>query len=201
MRLKQLQLPFRDSAPRTALDLFAEWLMKEEAKDDIHYAWLQERAQSPVVSYPKITEYKIRVGCDSKKPNIADGVLSFLGSLIKTASRMRMKEKVHHPKVHHPHESNPYVSRTMKRGGYVYLVQLGDQNMYKIGLTIDPQKRIKAIGTKLPWGLNLIVLIKAEDRFFLETQLHNKFHHKRVSGEWFALDPEDVEYIKELAHE
>jgi hypothetical protein len=32
----------------------------------------------------------------------------------------------------------------------------------------------------------------------LEKYLHEKFSGKRVNGEWFALDPDDVDYMKGL---
>lgn len=84
------------------------------------------------------------------------------------------------------------------RPGYVYLLQ-SPTGAYKIGCTSDPDNRAKTFGVKLPFEVDFIVLLKASDMPSLEGRLHRQFEAKRINGEWFALDPADVEYIKGLA--
>lgn len=81
--------------------------------------------------------------------------------------------------------------------GFVYLVR-STTGYYKIGRTKNPDSRIKMFEVKLPFEIELEVLIPTIDMNRLEAELHLRFADKRGQGEWFALTPEDVEYIKGL---
>jgi hypothetical protein len=91
-------------------------------------------------------------------------------------------------------------SQKLERGrvGYVYLIH-SVTGHYKIGRTSDPQNRMKTFTVKLPFEVEYVCIIACEDMHQLEWDLHQKYHDKRVNGEWFQLDPDDVEYIKGLA--
>lgn len=85
------------------------------------------------------------------------------------------------------------------RKGYVYLLQAIEPNhYYKIGRTNNPERRIKELGVKLPYPIELLHLIPTDDMDGLELDLHMQFSHKRVNGEWFALAPDDVNYITSI---
>lgn len=70
--------------------------------------------------------------------------------------------------------------------------------LYKIGLSKDVRARIKTLGVALPFEIEPIHTIKTDDMVTLEKELHAQFNEKRVRGEWFALTPEDVEYVRSL---
>lgn len=93
----------------------------------------------------------------------------------------------------------PRVTEKKKRDGFVYLLQQVGGTHYKIGYSKNPESRNKTFGIQLPFDVEFICLIKTDDMIALELELHEKFASKRGSGEWFALNPEDVEYIKGLA--
>lgn len=82
--------------------------------------------------------------------------------------------------------------------GYVYLIR-SEQGAYKIGKSKNAERRISAMGVKLPFPIEPIQIIKTDDMNNLEAQLHYKFIEKRIEGEWFNLAPDDIEYIKGLA--
>lgn len=82
--------------------------------------------------------------------------------------------------------------------GYVYLIHDGE--LYKIGKTTQPDKRIPQIEYLGGRSCTVLVLIETENYHGLETQLHEKFSDKRVKGEWFDLDPEDIAWITALAN-
>jgi hypothetical protein len=84
------------------------------------------------------------------------------------------------------------------RHGYVYLVR-SVSSAYKIGRTRNPEDRQRTFGIQLPFEVEFIALIEAEDMYTLERELHNRFAQKRINGEWFALSASDVEFIKGLA--
>lgn len=82
--------------------------------------------------------------------------------------------------------------------GYVYLIQ-SPTGAYKIGRTTNPKDRMKTFSVKLPFEVEYVCLIQTDDMYSLEQSLHKQFATKRVNGEWFQLEPNDVEHIKRLA--
>lgn len=82
--------------------------------------------------------------------------------------------------------------------GYVYLIQ-SPSGAYKIGRSKNPENRLKTFGVKLPFEVEYIAIIRTSDMYALESDLHIRYSDKRVNGEWFALAPADVDYIKSLA--
>lgn len=77
--------------------------------------------------------------------------------------------------------------------GYLYVVKMGDY--YKIGTSKTPNTRLKEF-TKLPFELETVVCECVFDYQEIESKLHNKFYEKNKRGEWFVLDKQDIEYIK-----
>lgn len=82
-------------------------------------------------------------------------------------------------------------------GGNVYIIQLGDTDIYKIGISIDPDKRLKQLQSKSPIPLNLLWTNFGHDYKSIEKFIHYWFKDKRVRGEWFKLSSEDILYITE----
>jgi hypothetical protein len=91
-------------------------------------------------------------------------------------------------------------SRTRKTDGYVYLVRaLHKDDLYKIGRTGNPDDRMRTFSVKLPFAVEYSCLIKTDDMYALESELHTRFARNRVDGEWFTLTDDDVRYIHALA--
>jgi hypothetical protein len=82
------------------------------------------------------------------------------------------------------------------RPGFVYVLQSGPY--YKIGLSRQVDSRIKQLACLPPFDLELICTIAAADMYQLERELQARFETKWRHGEWFELDPADVDYIKGL---
>lgn len=59
----------------------------------------------------------------------------------------------------------------------------------KIGFTKDLPNRLRALYTATPGGVELVTEIQGGTRA-LETHLHERFSHLRLSGEWFNSDEE-----------
>lgn len=83
--------------------------------------------------------------------------------------------------------------------GFVYL--LYDGELYKIGMTSSPDKRLQQLQYQDGREYTMVVSIPTPDHRGLEAQLHKKFKSKRVKGEWFNLDPDDIAWIAALANE
>ncbi len=78
----------------------------------------------------------------------------------------------------------------------VYLIRCND--MYKIGFSDCPIKRLLSLQIGNPYELDLIWEDEVPNFLQIERGLHQKFESKRVIGEWFKLDKEDVEFILSL---
>lgn len=80
-------------------------------------------------------------------------------------------------------------------GFYTYLIHDKNSNLFKIGRSKDPQKRMKTLAnaqSATQPSLELVVVIYAD----VESFLHHHFVTKRHHGEWYMLDDKDVKYIK-----
>lgn len=78
--------------------------------------------------------------------------------------------------------------------GYIYIIRAGDH--YKIGRGSRSVERVKQHQTSSPIEIEHIMEKKVDKPVDVEQELHQKFGYKRVRGEWFRLDPEDVELIE-----
>lgn len=82
----------------------------------------------------------------------------------------------------------------------VYLLQ-GDgdfQNYYKIGMSIDPEKRLAKIVPKMPFTPRLIHTITSDCPHWLEDFLHEKYKAARTNGEWFNLTDEQIAWLMSI---
>jgi len=86
-------------------------------------------------------------------------------------------------------------SRRQARMGYVYLLK-ADNGLYKIGQSKVIDERIKQLGLKLPYELELVLTIESEFYKEIEAAFHESLADKQVKGEWFRLNAEDIEAIK-----
>jgi predicted GIY-YIG superfamily endonuclease len=75
---------------------------------------------------------------------------------------------------------------------YVYLISDINSYTYKIGISNNPEKRIKTLQTGNDKTLKIIHKVLCENYNDVETALHNQYNFLRVNGEWFELGEEDV---------
>jgi uncharacterized protein YerC len=73
----------------------------------------------------------------------------------------------------------------------VYILKTG-KNLYKIGKTRDLQKRLATYHTHLPILFRVVRQYPAANMSELEESLHIVFQHRRVKGEWFQLNDQDL---------
>lgn len=79
----------------------------------------------------------------------------------------------------------------------VYLFKC--QNLYKIGFTAHPIKRLQMFDTTVPFKKQLIFCADIPYAAKKESTIKSKFNHKlRYANEWFEFSEDDVEYIKKL---
>ena len=79
--------------------------------------------------------------------------------------------------------------------GAVYLIHLGDTDVYKIGFSIDPERRLKQLQGKCPLPLTILFEWWGHDYESFEAGIHYWFRDKRIIGEWFKLDIKDIKWL------
>lgn len=78
--------------------------------------------------------------------------------------------------------------------GYVYLIQ-ADNGLTKIGKSKTKKRRTEQLDITLPYETKLLGTIKSSKYSALEKELHDRYESKRIRGEWFDLDKDDVKEI------
>jgi hypothetical protein len=75
----------------------------------------------------------------------------------------------------------------------IYFIQSGKDGAIKIGFSIDPVSRMRDLQVAHPETLRLIFAIDGNHE--LEAALHVHFTEKRIRGEWFDLDSDDLNSV------
>jgi hypothetical protein len=84
---------------------------------------------------------------------------------------------------------------------YIYVIAPLDQNanQCKLGISVDPDRRLRQLQTGFPSKLAVHHRepVKQEDAHSLEKLLHRDIGHHRLQGEWFSLSVnEAIGFIK-----
>jgi len=76
---------------------------------------------------------------------------------------------------------------------YIYLLKSQENGYYKIGKSVNPDRRIKTLQTGNPEKIDLVLKVKVFDRFSakIESALHSQYSYLNKNGEWFNLSLED----------
>lgn len=82
-----------------------------------------------------------------------------------------------------------------KKKGFVYLIH-AENGLYKIGKTLDVEKRMIPFSVHFPMKWELDTVIETPDYHLLEIFLHDMFNYKQVIGEWFGLNEYEVALIR-----
>lgn len=91
----------------------------------------------------------------------------------------------------HQKRNNPALK---KKKGFVYLMR-SENDKYKIGYSKDPKKRLKSLQNDTPFALECLRVIQTDDMTKLERDMHKHYKDRRIVGEWFSLNDEDVSYF------
>lgn len=83
----------------------------------------------------------------------------------------------------------------MRKQGFVYLIQAGDSFRFKIGRSVDPERRIKEMQVGSAVKLKLLCQKKCRDVCAQENRWHELFGASRKHGEWFDLDEKQLPKI------
>ena len=79
---------------------------------------------------------------------------------------------------------------------YIYLIRC--QNFYKIGVANDVQSRLAQLSTGNPFPLELMAAFGFENANAIEAVFHQKFASRWQRGEWFSLNPPEIETFTQI---
>ncbi len=120
----------------------------------------------------------------------------------KTPSEMRCKALIpvedKRPKL--PAVAPVRIDKYAGQPCWVYLIQCGESNFYKIGVATDIEQRLTNLQSANPYILTLVAcfeLLSRTDAYFHENTLHKMMSKNNIHLEWFSLTRKQVEQIKE----
>lgn len=89
-----------------------------------------------------------------------------------------------------------------KNKGYTYLIEgtHKGKKLYKIGKANDLNERMKRFEVKIPFDITPFTSFWVSKPLELESILHKQFSSKRVSGEWFDLDVNDIKKLLSIGN-
>ena len=77
--------------------------------------------------------------------------------------------------------------------GFVYLLRDATRGHLKIGRSIDPTRRLQALARAQSVPPELVASTEVADAKGVELDLHRRFAHLRLNGEWFHAS-EEIEH-------
>lgn len=80
--------------------------------------------------------------------------------------------------------------------GVVYFIQNIETGLIKIGYSKDLDARVRGLATEHKAEMRVIHYMGSYDAAGLEEVMHTLFSDKRVEGEWFSLNWEDIRRVK-----
>ncbi len=80
----------------------------------------------------------------------------------------------------------------------VYIIKIKGLDYYKIGMSYGFKNRLIALQTVLPFELEVVMLLYSERYDKLESDLHKRFSHKCIKGEWFQLIGDDILKLQQV---
>lgn len=78
---------------------------------------------------------------------------------------------------------------------WAFLYVLNCNNLYKIGVSKNVERRIKQL-TKMPYPITCEFKWWCRNPYQIEALFHDLLSEKRINGEWFELDMDDLDYIR-----
>lgn len=76
---------------------------------------------------------------------------------------------------------------------YIYAIGTTGRRQ-KIGYSADPEVRLRTLQTGNPEPLQVQYIFEIDEKYArkYEKFIHREYGHKRISGEWFDMTPEEV---------
>lgn len=93
----------------------------------------------------------------------------------------------------------------MRPDGFVYILKMKGFNIYKIGVSSNPKRRIIDIDSANPFGVDLMFQEFFKNVYEMEECIHDSFSKNLLRKEWFKIHPDDIaimiNQLKDLSKE
>tara|TARA_R110000782_G_scaffold15408_2_gene45157 strand:- start:419 stop:1093 length:675 start_codon:yes stop_codon:yes gene_type:complete len=73
------------------------------------------------------------------------------------------------------------------KSGYVYFIKIEKQDVYKIGFTTNPKRRISDISRSSPFIIKVLLVTKSLFAYEMEQKLHEEYKDYALKGEWYLF--------------
>lgn len=157
-----------------------------------------ERRGALVLNGKPMSEDQIAqvIGCDPKRFKGALAVILDTGVASKDESgavicrRMIKDERIRQVRKQAGGQGgNPALVGSYNEPGFVYVMQRSEDDAVKIGISVDPSKRLYKVRQQFPTQEILIrAKYEVQDMGAAEAEAHTMFRANRLDSEWFALD-------------
>jgi len=87
------------------------------------------------------------------------------------------------------------VNKRNSPNGYIYFIKLSGQNLYKIGVSNKPDRRLKDIDSYLPFDMEILSIHKLNNVYEIEEYFSKMLIKNKVRREWYSLDSETVKDV------
>jgi len=84
-------------------------------------------------------------------------------------------------------------NKSIKEKQYVYLMLDKRNGSYKIGISKTPEYRETTLQSEQP---QIVLVTYFDGSKKDESYLHKKFNNKRIRGEWFNINKDDIKFIE-----
>jgi len=81
-----------------------------------------------------------------------------------------------------------------RKNGYIYIIKM--DNKYKIGRTINIEKRMMGFKCHSIRNYKLILFYYVYNYILVETEIHKLYKNKKIRNEWFNLNENEIIEIK-----
>lgn len=79
--------------------------------------------------------------------------------------------------------------------GFVYFIRALETNFVKIGVSLDPTRRLNELQTGCPFELSIEQAVFVQNPYQTERALHNDCSDVHKRGEWFIMNPKATKEV------
>lgn len=87
------------------------------------------------------------------------------------------------------------LNKLNKPDGYIYILKQKGFDIYKIGVSANPKRRIYDIDSANPFGVEIMCLEWFKNVYELEEVIHDSFSKNELRKEWFKIHREDIKIL------
>lgn len=84
---------------------------------------------------------------------------------------------------------------------YLYILRLEGHDIYKVGVSNNPKRRINDLRSANPFNINVLFSKKFEEVYEIEKIIIDLYSHNAIKGEWFNAYEECVSGTIKLLNE